>query len=117
VPALLVSPYAKRGYVDSTTLDFTSALKFIETNWKVEPLADRDRAANTFLDAFDFNGPPRPPVFLGTQRQPTTVVRPRSFAVYASYSIVASLVTLLILIALFDRRRRVGAIIHLLPRG
>ena len=30
VPAMLVSPYAKQGYVDSTVLDHTSILKFIE---------------------------------------------------------------------------------------
>ena len=42
VPALLVSPYARRGHVDSTVLDFTSILKFIEENWGLEPLAARD---------------------------------------------------------------------------
>ena len=52
-------PYARRGYVDSTTLDFTSVLKFIEENWDLEPLAERDRGAKTFMDAFDFTQPPR----------------------------------------------------------
>ena len=42
VPALLVSPYAKRGVVDNTTLDFTSILRFIEDNWDLKPLATRD---------------------------------------------------------------------------
>ena len=74
VPALLVSPYARRGHVDHTTLDFTSALKFIERNWKVDPLAERDRNANTFLNAFDFTAPPRKPVLLDTER--TRVARP-----------------------------------------
>jgi phospholipase C len=108
VPALLVSPYAKRGYVDSTTLDFTSALKFIEHNWKVEPLAERDRKANTFLDAFDFNKPPRPAVFLGTERHPAAVARPRPAPVYASYSTVMSLVALLLCFAVFYPGRQVG---------
>jgi phospholipase C len=99
VPALLVSPFAKRGYVDSTTLDFTSALKFIETNWTLEPLAERDRAANTFLDAFDFSQPPRAAVFLDTQRHPAPQLRPRSVAVYMSYSVVAGLVVLILTVA------------------
>ena len=45
VPALLVSPYARKGYVDHTTTDFTSVLKFIEENWRLAPLAERDRKA------------------------------------------------------------------------
>ena len=35
VPALLVSPYARRGHVDSTLLDTTSILRFIEDNWQL----------------------------------------------------------------------------------
>ena len=48
VPALLVSAYARRGYVDHTQLDFTSILKFIEENWDVEPLAHAGRAGQQF---------------------------------------------------------------------
>ena len=43
VPALLVSPFARRGRVDHTTLDFTSMLKFIEHNWHLKPLTGRSR--------------------------------------------------------------------------
>ena len=67
-PALLVSPYARRGYVDSTTLDFTSGLKFIEYNWGVEHLAERDLRANNILSAFDFSSPPRPAALLPDKR-------------------------------------------------
>jgi phospholipase C len=59
VPGLLVSPYAKKGYIDSTTLDFTSVLKFIETNWSVASLSTRDAKASNFLEAFDFTQTPR----------------------------------------------------------
>ncbi|MDF2461703.1 MAG: hypothetical protein K0S68_1106, partial [Candidatus Saccharibacteria bacterium] len=60
VPALLVSPYAKRGVVDHTVLDYTAMLQFIETNWNVEPLSTRDRQSAGLTSAFDFNAPPRP---------------------------------------------------------
>ena len=43
VPALLVSPYAKRGTIDHATLDFTSILRFIEDNWRLAPLASATR--------------------------------------------------------------------------
>lgn len=68
VPAILVSPYAKKGYIDHTMLDFTSILKFIEQNWGVASLADRDANANDFLSAFDFNQAPRAPIFLSFTR-------------------------------------------------
>ena len=64
VPALLISPYAKTGYIDHTVLDFTSMLKFIEQNWNIAPLAERDANANNLLSAFDFNQSPRLPIFL-----------------------------------------------------
>jgi phospholipase C len=60
VPALLVSPYAKSGVVDHTVLDYTAMLKFIETNWNVDPLSTRDRQSAGLTSAFDFNAPPRP---------------------------------------------------------
>ena len=64
VPGLLVSPYARKGYIDSTQLDFTSVLKFIETNWNVASLQTRDANANNFLSAFDFSQAPRPAILL-----------------------------------------------------
>jgi phospholipase C len=59
VPALLVSPYARAGEVNSATFDYTSALAFIEQNWKVPALASRDAKAKSIGDAFDFNAAPR----------------------------------------------------------
>ncbi|GCE17309.1 alkaline phosphatase family protein [Dictyobacter kobayashii] len=41
IPLMLVSPYAKRGYVDHTYNDHVSLLKFIETNWRLHPLSSR----------------------------------------------------------------------------
>jgi phospholipase C len=60
VPCLVVSPYAKSGYIDSTVNDHTSILKFIETRYGLSPLGPRDAAANAFLEAFDFTQAPRP---------------------------------------------------------
>ncbi len=35
LPFLVISPYAKRNYVDHATLDLTSVLRFIEDNWQL----------------------------------------------------------------------------------
>ena len=61
VPAVIVSPYAKREHVTSTVYDHTSILKLIERKWNLPPLTRRDAAANDPLDALDFQ---RPPSFL-----------------------------------------------------
>ncbi len=55
VPTIIISPYAKRGYVDHTLYDTTSILKFIETRWGLRPLGARDAAANDLGNAFDFS--------------------------------------------------------------
>jgi phospholipase C len=84
-PALLVSPYAKEGYVDSTTLDSTSILKFIETNWGLKPLASRDRRAKSFTSAFNFAQAPRPPAFVTGDRHPVAKKRPNQVVIYGAY--------------------------------
>jgi phospholipase C len=38
VPAIIVSPFAKRGYVDKTPYDTTSVIKFITRRFELEPL-------------------------------------------------------------------------------
>jgi phospholipase C len=62
VPALVVSPYARRGVVGHGQYDHASILKLIEWRWGLPPLTERDRAADAFLEAFDFTQTPRAPV-------------------------------------------------------
>jgi phospholipase C len=57
VPAIIISPYAKRGFVDHTLYDTTSILKTIEERWGLAPLGPRDAAANDLRNAFDFSQP------------------------------------------------------------
>ena len=98
-PALLVSPYAKRGYVDSTTLDFTSYLKFIEENWGLEPLADRDRKASSIAGAFDFDQPPREPEIVPPVRHEPRPYEPRRWAIYLLYFLAVALTGTIIALA------------------
>jgi phospholipase C len=53
VPALIVSPFAKKGFVDHTTYDTTSILKLIETKYDLKPLSDRDAKANDLTNALE----------------------------------------------------------------
>ncbi len=43
IPLLVVSPYARTGMVDHTYYDHGSLLKFIERNWRLQPLSARSR--------------------------------------------------------------------------
>src|SRR5579875_222345 len=58
VPAVIVSPYARPGFVLSEVLDHTSVLKMIEEKWNLPPLTRRDAAAASPLAALDLDAPP-----------------------------------------------------------
>ena len=58
VPAVIVSPYAKRNYTSHTQYDHTSILKLIQILWNLPPLTRRDAAAEAPLDALDLDSAP-----------------------------------------------------------
>lgn len=64
VPCLIISPYAREGFVDDKQADFTSILRFIETRYSIPPLTHRDAVTSNMLEAFDFSQPPRKPLIL-----------------------------------------------------
>lgn len=55
IPAIIVSPYAKRGYVDSTPYDTTSVIKFITRRFGLEPLTGVRPNMGDLTNAFDFS--------------------------------------------------------------
>ncbi len=71
VPFLVISPYAKKGYVSHTQYELSSVLKFIEERFGLPALTARDATANDLTDAFDFTQTARPPVILGTRVCPS----------------------------------------------
>jgi phospholipase C len=112
VPALLVSPYARRGFVDSTTLDFTSILRFIEDNWSLRPLTQRDAKAKSIASGFDFSRPPRQAEFVSARRGVAEQARPKRNLIYLFYlGAVALPVGIMVWAAAASRRRRAT------PRG
>jgi phospholipase C len=53
VPAVLVSPYAKRDYVSSMLFDHTSVLALVERKWNLPAMTFRDANANDLTDLLD----------------------------------------------------------------
>jgi phospholipase C len=79
VPALVISPYARRGFIDHQTLSFDAYLKFIEDDFlhgqRLDPKTDgrpdprpdvRENASilGNLARDFDFAQAPRPPLLL-----------------------------------------------------
>jgi phospholipase C len=84
VPGLLISPYARRGYVDHQTLSFDAYLKFIEdvflggkrldprTDGRPDPrptVREDVRRLGDLTREFDFSAPPRPPMLLRSEHR------------------------------------------------
>ena len=55
VPLLVISPYAKPGYISNVNHDFGSILKFTEENWSLSPLGQDDAQADDLSDCFNFS--------------------------------------------------------------
>jgi phospholipase C len=64
VPLIIVSPYARPGYISHTVYEFSSLLAFVEARWQLDALTDRDSSANDLFDSFDFEQAPLPPLIL-----------------------------------------------------
>jgi phospholipase C len=110
VPALLVSPYAKRGYIDSTELEYTSILRFIEENWALEPLTARDANANSLDGAFDFAQPPRNPRIIPSQRYlGAQDSGPNVMVIGIAYAAAVAVAGLTVGYAVVRARRKLGA--------
>ena len=86
VPGIVVSPYAKRGYVDHQTLSFDAYDEFIEDDFlggqrlnPTRPTADRTRPTvrenvrilGKLVKDFNFNQSFRPPMVLAVHPQTT----------------------------------------------
>jgi phospholipase C len=86
VPGIVISPYAKRGYIDHQTLSFDAYAKFIEDDFlksqRLDPRTDgrpdprptvRENVPNlgNLVSDFNFNQAPRPPVILSPRPKTT----------------------------------------------
>ncbi len=58
---LVISPYARAGYITHKQYEFGTIVKFVEDNWDLPRLGNTDvRAASMIDDVFNFKQAPRP---------------------------------------------------------
>jgi len=79
VPTLVISPWAKHAYVDSTLYEFASFLKLVEDNWNLPRLpnnSDRDELTDIgdMSNSFNFDQNPLPPLL-----EPANFVGPQPY--------------------------------------
>jgi len=77
VPTLVVSPWAKHGFIDHTQYEFASLLRLAEDNFNLPLLGTRDVKANNMMNSFDFDQSPLQPLiepanFVGPANPSTT---------------------------------------------
>ncbi|MDQ3880413.1 MAG: alkaline phosphatase family protein [Chloroflexota bacterium] len=90
VPAIVISPYARSGSVDSTTYDHTSILRFIEDNWSLQPLTARDATANSIGNALNLSQPAAAPRYpASTYPRPAALDSRNRWVLIALYAVVA----------------------------
>jgi len=75
LPLTIISPYAKKGFVDHTRSEQASVPKLIEDLFDMPRMAEKDRfardsVAGTLMGAFDFKQAPREPLILKTRTCP-----------------------------------------------
>jgi phospholipase C len=76
-PMVIVSPWARPGFVDSNQASMASLLAFTERTFGLAPLNERDVAAYDYSAAFDFDQPPLAPVPMTRSK-----LSPRARSVY-----------------------------------
>lgn len=84
VPAIIISPYARPGYIDHTIYSFSSMVRLIEDVFGLPPLTGIDAGAASLLHAFNFRQRPVPPLSLSEH----SCVRPRLRPPLRSYAAV-----------------------------
>ena len=80
VPTLVISPWAKHGYIDHTQYEFASLLRLAEDNFNLPTLGTRDVGANDMMNSFDFSQAPQPALiepanFVGPAPETTTTTQ------------------------------------------
>lgn len=75
LPAIVISPYAKKGFVLKDTLEQASVPRLVEELWGMEMMTKRDPhardgVAGSMMPAFDFDQAPRAPFLLDKKTCP-----------------------------------------------
>ncbi|HUP86994.1 MAG TPA: alkaline phosphatase family protein [Acidimicrobiales bacterium] len=99
LPALVISPYARRGFVSHQQYDHTSVLGYIEDRNGLARLSSRPTPPNPFEEAFDRTQVPRRRTYrLGTLPDPSVGTPTQNRSLIALYGIAVAGAILVLLL-------------------
>jgi phospholipase C len=102
VPTLVVSPWAKHGYIDHTQYEFGSLLRLAEDTFNLPTLGTRDVASNDMVNSFNFHQSPQPTLiepanFVGPSNSTPEFPSPSLYQITIGVALVLAVVTLVFL--------------------
>jgi phospholipase C len=74
LPMVIVSPFAKAGFTDSTPVSFVGMIAFIEHVFHLPPVDSRDAKSYDYMNSFDFSQQPLPPAPMVGEHLPESEV-------------------------------------------
>ena len=74
-PMIIVSPYAKAGYTDSSLTTFNGILAYTENAFGLQPLSSADQFAYDYSNSFDYTQTPLPGISMVNRKVPAWEVR------------------------------------------
>ena len=106
VPTLVLSPWARHGFIDHTPYEFASLLRLAEDNFKLPTLGTRDFQAYDMMSSFNFNQAPQPPLI-----EPANFIGPAKpvLKFTPQLLLIIALGVGLAMVVVFEARRRPGS--------
>ena len=77
VPLIIVSPFARPGFTDTTASTFAGILSYTEHTFGLSPLSPNDAAAYPFSNAFNYSQAPLAPARMVQRQLPASAKRIR----------------------------------------
>lgn len=108
VPAIIISPYAKKGHIDNQTYDIASVLRFIESSFGNKSLADTDNRTHNIIHAFDFTKPPRAPLYLEEVSRDRIIMKSNDVSGVNTVYIFSLLLPVAVTVFWYYRKRRIN---------
>jgi phospholipase C len=98
VPAIIISPYAKKSYIDSNIHDIRSFLDLVQSSFGIQRNTSFANHTNDISEVFNFEQQPRNPLFLQEVLKERIIVQPEEIewinVIYIASPVLPFIVTL-----------------------
>jgi phospholipase C len=101
-----MSPYAKKGYVDSNTYDTKSFLDIVQSSFGINGSTYPANHTNKMFQSFDFGQDPRPPIHIQEIPMNRIVVKPDEIYGINTIYILSLFVPILVTIYWYYRKQK-----------